>query len=219
MSFGGTCMIRMMRHALLIAVACMAISLPSFAQTAVFGVIDMEKAINGYNKRESMEAELKAKNDQVTANFNSLQKVLVLTPEEIDEYAKIITLATQDDTQKKRMAELEAKSTQFVADFNALAAKAATMTADEKTKFDTMRAQVATNDTTFKQMMADANQQILRMRDDKRLALIADIKVAVASVAKEQKINLVFSMNPQNVVYGAVDITDPVLKRLNTPAK
>lgn len=197
----------------------MAISLPSFSQTAVFGVIDMEKAINGYTKREAMEAELKAKNDQVTANFASLQKVLVLTPEEIDEYAKIITATTQDDTQKKRITELEAKSTQFVTDFNVLAAKAATMTAEEKTKFDNMRTQVATNEATFKQMMTDANQSILRMRDDKRMVLIADIKVAVASIAKEQKINLVFSMNPQNVVYGAVDITEPVIKRLNTPAK
>lgn len=212
-------MIRMMRHALLIVVAIMAISLPSFSQTAVFGVIDMEKAINGYTKREAMEAELKAKNDQVTANFASLQKVLVLTPEEIDEYAKIITATTQDDTQKKRITELEAKSTQFVTDFNVLAAKAATMTAEEKTKFDNMRTQVATNEATFKQMMTDANQSILRMRDDKRMVLIADIKVAVASIAKEQKINLVFSMNPQNVVYGAVDITEPVIKRLNTPAK
>lgn len=197
----------------------MAISLPSFSQTAVFGVIDMEKAINGYTKREAMEAELKAKNDQVTANFASLQKVLVLTPEEIDEYAKIITATTQDDIQKKRITELEAKSTQFVTDFNVLAAKAATMTAEEKTKFDNMRTQVATNEATFKQMMTDANQSILRMRDDKRMVLIADIKVAVASIAKEQKINLVFSMNPQNVVYGAVDITEPVIKRLNTPAK
>ncbi len=212
-------MIRMMRHALLIAVALMAISIPSFAQSAVFGVIDMEKAINGYSKRETMEAELKAKNDQVTANFDSLQKVLVLTPEEIDEYAKIVTSATKDDAQKKRSTELEAKATQFVADFNVLAAKGQAMTADEKTKFDTMRAQAANNENTFKQMMTDANQSILRMRDEKRLALIADIKVAVASVAKEQKINLVFSMNPQNVVYGAIDITDPVLKRLNTPAK
>ena len=212
-------MIRMMRHALLIAVSVMAISIPSFAQTAIFGVIDMEKAINGYSKREVMEAELKSKNDQVTANFDSLQKVLVLTPEEIDEYAKIVTSATKDDAQKKKAADLEAKATQFVADFNVLAAKGQAMTAEEKTKFDTMRSQVATNENTFKQMMNEANQSILRMRDEKRLALIADIKVAVATVAKEQKINLVFSMNPQNVVYGAVDITDPVLKRLNAPAK
>ncbi|MHB1460060.1 MAG: OmpH/Skp family outer membrane protein [Armatimonadota bacterium] len=212
-------MIRMMRHALLIAVALMAISIPSFAQSAVFGVIDMEKAINGYTKREAMEAELKAKNDQVTANFDSLQKVLVLTPEEIDEYAKIVTSATKDDAQKKRSADLEAKATQFVADFNALAAKGQAMTAEEKTKFDSMRAQAANNENTFKQMMTDANNSILRMRDEKRLSLISDIKVAVAAIAKEQKINLVFSMNPQNVVYGAIDITDPVIKRLNTPAK
>ncbi len=212
-------MIRMMRHALLIAVALMAISFPSFAQSAVFGVIDMEKAINGYSKREVMEAELKTKNDQVTANFDSLQKVLVLTPEEIDEYAKIVTSATKDDAQKKKATDLEAKATQFVADFNVLAAKGQAMTAEEKTKFDTMRSQVATNENTFKQMMTEANQSILRMRDEKRLALIADIKVAVAAVAKEQKINLVFSMNPSNVIYGAVDITEPVLKRLNATAK
>ena len=209
-------MIRVIRHTILAAIVFLAMAIPSFAQAPVFGVIDMEKAINDYSKRQTMEAELKATNDQVTASFSSIEKVLILTPEETDEYAKIITAKTQDDTQKKRLAELEAKAEQAKTDFNAIAAKGDKMTAEEKAKFDSIRSQYAANDNTFKQMVSNANQTILSLRDSKRLELIADIKAAVATVAKEQKINIVFSMNPQNVLYGAIDITDAVLKRVNT---
>jgi len=185
---------------------------------AAFGTVDVEKAFDNYEKKQQLDQELVKFVDQLDQKLAMRRDNRLLTPAEFDQLAglKAKEKPTADDT--KKIEELIASSKQREQELQALQQKPDTTEA-EKTRLKELTDQGNKNDQLLKDEIGKYQEEITNRQIELSRQIMQEVEAAVASVAKEKGLTLVFNKSaagePGLIIYSNVDITDEVLKKLN----
>lgn len=185
------------------------------------GVIDMGQLFNEYQEyqqanREYQEYQQKLVN-QFQARLNLRRQHFMLTS---DEYGELETLLLKGndltEADRKRVQELQSVTPRLREELAKLQSKAELSEAEKARKKELVDKQNAglqeleERSKDFERLI----QEKMRERDAEVSAkLRAKIDAMIARIAQENKLVMVF--NKDSVLYGGVDITDQVVKRLN----
>jgi len=199
---------------LLLAIAGISVlSNGAWAQgTGAFGMVDLKRVVDEYDQRKALEAQLQQMRDQMRAKLQWRANNLLLEEAELSEYENLASITNPTDQQKQRMQELEQKSRQLNEELSQLRQK------NPPTEQDTQRINQLTaienrNREALVQLQDQFEQQLNARRDEMINQMLQDIRKAVAAVAQEKKLAVVFDST--QVLYASNDITTDVIKRLN----
>jgi len=199
---------------LLLAIAGISVlSTGAWAQgTGAFGMVDLKRVVDEYDQRKALEAQLQQMRDQMRAKLQWRANNLLLEEAELSEYENLASITNPTDQQKQRMQELEQKSRQLNEELSQLRQK------NPPTEQDTQRMNQLTaienrNREALVQLQDQFEQQLNARRDEMINQMLQDIRKAVAAVAQEKKLAVVFDST--QVLYASNDITTDVIKRLN----
>lgn len=198
-------------------------SIPAMAADAKapvlsIGTVDVEKAFDGYTKKDKLQQELMANYERLKADLELRGTNKLLTEDEFKQLADLKAKPTLDDASKKKVDELLALSKQREQEFQALQQKA-NATDQEKAQLKALQDQLTKTDETLKSQEAQYNDELTKQRIDLSKQVMQDVDTAVAVIAKEKGLTIVFNKSaagdPGFIVFSSVDITDEVIKKLN----
>lgn len=200
--------------AAILAAGIFATAQPVSAQagTEQFGSVDMQKVAAAYNKSTTSESQMKGLHDQLLQVYSTQAANPMLNVDQQTQLGNLLLKANPTDADKAQIQTLESQSQK---DSQALAALQ-----QQKTLSDSDRAQLASltaeqqTGAQALQTVQDDYQQRMQQENDQLVQQISDdIRAAVAAVAKQKGLTLVFSSDA--VIYSANDITQTVIAKLN----
>lgn len=205
--------LRGVRALLAAAVVLLAFTGAAHAQAPNFAIVNFRKCAADSKLKQELDVQFAEVRKQLEGVFQKLRDAnsVFLSPAEIKELAGLYEKTQPNDTEKKRIEAL-----QTLADQRGGAAKRLDNTAnlndDQKKELEKL-AQLQQDGAAALQAVGDEFKQRIEAKgqefEDK---LAAKVKEAVAAIAKEKNITLVF--NADVVVYAASDITPDVIKAL-----
>lgn len=197
-----------------LAAVILAMTPPVWAQGGAeqFGSVDMQKVAAAYTKSTTSEATMKGLHDQLLLVYSTQAANPMLSSDQQTQLGNLLLKASPTDADKAQIQSLEAQSQK---DAQALAALQ-----QQKELTDSDRAQLAALTAEQQagaqalQGVQDDYQQRMQQENDQLVQEISDdIRAAVAAVAKQKGLSLVFSSDA--VIYSANDITQAVIAKLN----
>lgn len=182
------------------------------AQAQQFGSVDMQKVASAYTKTSASDDQFKTFKDQLTAAFSTQAANPMLNAQQQGQLGNLLLKPNPTDADKAQIQTLESQSQK---DAQALAALQ-----QQKTLSDADKAQLAQL-TGEQQSGQDALQAVqtdyqnrMQQENDKLLQQISDdIRAAVAAVAKQKGLTMVFTA--EVAIYAQNDITQAVINKLN----
>lgn len=187
----------------------------AWAQNAPqFASVDMQKVLTDSKARQQSAQEFGTLQQNLQGVLRRLEQgsARFLNEAEIRELVKLYENTRPGDAEKKRIGELEQKGDLAAAQLRRLEQIANPDDAQRKQFADLNAAQQKGSETL--QTVLGEYQTRLRTREGEiQTKLEADIRAAIAQVAKEKNIAVVFPS--QVALYAANDITADVLKVLN----
>jgi len=182
-----------------------------------FGTVDIEKAYAGYQKSAQIREELKAAYDKANLKLDLMKANKLLTQEEITELVDLNTKDKQTDADKARISVLLDASKNRDQELQTLEQKQDATDAEKARRQELLDQRKKSEDAHKKAF--ETYQKDLGTQENELLAAAKkDIVDAVAAVAKDKSIAIVFNRSiglADFIVYSSVDITDDVVKRLN----
>jgi len=180
-----------------------------------FATVDVGKLLEQYKTRQVMISDLRALETKFAARLARRDNMPLLTEEEhklLDQLNEKEGGQTADD--KKKIQELTEKAQKLSNELQALRQK------PSKDLTDADKARLA----ELERALANAQQQFASLKDDlsntaqqesgkRQEALTKAIKEAVAKVAEQKGLSIVFTTDV--ALYAGIDITAPVLAELN----
>ncbi len=177
-----------------------------------FGMVDLKRVVDEYEQRKTLEAQLQQMRDQMRARLQWRANNLLLEESEISEYENLAGLANPNDQQKQRMQQIEQKSQQLNQELSQLRQKNPP-SEQEVQRINQLTAIENRNKETLVQMQDQFEQQLNARRDEMINQMLQEIRKAVAAVAQEKGLAVVFDST--QVLFASNDITSDVIKRLN----
>jgi Skp family chaperone for outer membrane proteins len=185
---------------------------PAPSQAPVIASVDMSKIIAGYSKKASADAAFQAVAQQYQDIYKTQTANAMLDADDQNKLGQLLLLgdsATPD--QKQQIADLETKAGTASDNLAALQQNKA-LTDDQKMQLQQLTQQQQDGQGALKDI-GDQYQQTLDQRNQSMSANIAaDIRVAVAAVAKNQGVTVVFDNSV--AIYSSIDLTDAVIAKL-----
>lgn len=199
---------------LLIAIAGMiGLTAGAWAQgQSTFGMVDLKRVVDEYEQRKTLESQLQQMRDQMRAKLQWRANNLLLEEAEITEYENLASITNPTDQQKQRMQQIEQKSQQLNQELSQLRQKNPP-SEQEVQRINQLTAIENRNKETLMRMQDEYEQQLNTKRDEMINQMLQDIRKAVAAVAQEKKLAVVFDST--QVLYASNDITSDVIRRLN----
>lgn len=179
---------------------------------STFGTVDVEKAFNESPLKLELEQNLEAEVKQVTQWLQLRSANKLLTDEEFKQLFDLSTKADATEADKSKVQELQALSKQREGTLQTLEHQTS-VTDDEQKQLNELRERAKSSQTAIEAELKTKDEELGNKRVDLSKQVMEEVEAAVAAVAKEKKLTLVFSK--QYVIYSGADITDDVLKRLN----
>ncbi|GBC93634.1 hypothetical protein HRbin15_02135 [bacterium HR15] len=186
------------------------------AQAQTFGVVDYERIINEVQLTQESLRELQTLQQRYQQAFQSLQESLILTDEERQELANLLLQPNLNDQQKKRVDELKNTARQRADELQSLRQKA-NPTETEKAALERFTQMEARSREALQLLGQQWGQELNQQAETRRAQVQKRIREVIAQVAKEKKVQVVFST--EAVLYCENDLTDEVIKRLNAAKK
>lgn len=195
---------------------------PAFSADAknaspVFASVDLIKVLDGYDKRKAKVQELMGLQTSMQMKLDLRDNNKLLSDEEFKQLADLKSVANPTADDQKKMNDIIAADRQREQEFQALQQK--------QTLNDTEKAQLreysARMDRVASSLNSDKEKYDAELRKkgaDLDRQTSEELDVAIASVAKEKGVGMVFSKTVGQVpfiLYSNVDISDDVLKKLN----
>lgn len=188
---------------------------PAAAPTgAAFGSVDMQRC--------AQESKLRADSEQEWRSYaQSLDKALqklgggssrLLGEADIKALAALYEKPQLNPAEQKQASDLEAKADAAGAELSRLQQNASPSDADKK-RFDELTKAQQSGDAVLQGIRDDYNGRVQQRREELLQKLTGQIRDAVAKVAKDKGLGVVF--DAQVAVYTANDITPDVIKMLN----
>jgi Skp family chaperone for outer membrane proteins len=191
-------------------------ALLTLASAQSVGMVDYERIVNEAQLTQESLRELQALQQLYQQAFQSLQESLILTDEERQELANLLMQPNLNDQQKKRLEALKTTARQRADELQALRQKA-NPTETEKAALERFTQMEARSREALQLLGQQWGQEFNQQAETRRAQVQKRIREVIAQVAKEKKIQVVFSA--EVVLYCENDLTDEVIKRLNTRAK
>ncbi len=182
-----------------------------------FGTVDIEKAYAGYQKSAQIKEELKNAYDKANLKLDLMKANKLLTPEEIAELVELSTKDKQTEADKARINALLDISKKRDQEMQTLEQKQDATDA-EKARLQQLIEQRKNSEEAYKKSFESLQKELNNKENELLGAAKKDIVDAVAAVAKEKGISIVFNRSiglADFIIYSAVDITDDVIKKLN----
>jgi len=177
------------------------------------GVVDYERIVNEAQLTQESLRELQTLQQRYQQAFQSLQENLILTDEERQEFANLLMQPNLNDQQKQRLEALKTTARQRADELQALRQKA-NPTETEKAALERFTQMEARSREALQLLGQQWSQEFNQQAETRRSQVQKRIREVIAQVAKEKKIQVVFSA--EAVFYCENDLTDEVIKRLNT---
>jgi len=177
------------------------------------GVVDYERIVNEAQLTQESLRELQTLQQRYQQAFQSLQENLILTDEERQEFANLLMQPNLNDQQKQRLEALKTTARQRADELQALRQKA-NPTETEKAALERFTQMEARSREALQLLGQQWSQEFNQQAETRRSQVQKRIREVIAQVAKEKKIQVVFSA--EVVFYCENDLTDEVIKRLNT---
>lgn len=183
------------------------------AETApVFASVDMSKVIANYSKRASADAAFQQAQQQFQDVFKTQTANSMLDAADQQKLGSLLLLgdsATQD--QKQQIADLETQASTASNSLAALQQKQDASDAD-KIQLQQLTQQQQAGQQALQDIADSYRQQLDQKNQQLSADIAADIKVAVAAVAKQQGISVVFDSTV--AIYTSTDLTQAVITKL-----
>ncbi len=176
------------------------------------GVVDYERIVNEAQLTQESLRELQTLQQRYQQAFQSLQENLILTDEERQEFANLLMQPNLNDQQKQRLEALKTTARQRADELQALRQKA-NPTETEKAALERFTQMEARSREALQLLGQQWSQEFNQQAETRRSQVQKRIREVIAQVAKEKKIQVVFST--ETVLYCENDLTDEVIKRLN----
>jgi Skp family chaperone for outer membrane proteins len=176
------------------------------------GVVDYERIVNEAQLTQESLRELQTLQQRYQQAFQSLQENLILTDEERQEFANLLMQPNLNDQQKQRLEALKTIARQRADELQALRQKA-NPTETEKAALERFTQMEARSREAIQLLGQQWSQEFNQQAETRRSQVQKRIREVIAQVAKEKKIQVVFSA--ETVLYCENDLTDEVIKRLN----
>lgn len=187
------------------------------ATGVLFGGVDMEAAFNASPKKKDNEAKFQAMVAQMQQKIDLHQKNRLLTAEEFKQLVDITTKPNPTPEEKAKADELLNLSKARDQELQALQQKKDATDAD-KARLKALQDQLAMSDQAIREEAAQYADEIEKAREALSNEVKVDIYNAVAAIAKEKGLSVVFNKTAGDLIlvaYTQVDITDDVIKRLS----
>lgn len=198
--------------ALAAVVIAFSIATPARAQ-GQFAIVNFRKCATEAKFKQELDAKFAELRKRLEAVFQKLKdaNAVFLSPAEIKELAGLYEKPQPNDAEKKRIETL-----QQIADQRAGAARrldnTATPTDEQKKELEKLAQMQQDGAAALQEVGNDFSKRVETQGTDFEEQLSAKVKEAVAAVAKEKNLLIVFDSNV--VVYAAADITPDVIKIL-----
>ncbi len=184
----------------------------TLAHAQTVGMVDFERVVNESQLTQDSLRELQTLQQRYQQAFQSLQESLILTDEERQELTQLLLQPNLNDNQKKRVDALKATARQRADELQSLRQKA-NPTETEKAALERFTQMEARSREALQLLSQQWGQEFNQQAEARRSQVQKRIREVIAQVAKEKKVQVVFSADM--VLYCENDLTDEVIKRLN----
>ena len=176
------------------------------------GSVDLQKVLNGYTKKSTADAAMKTQVDAYTSVFNMQKSDMMLSEADQQSLGALLLKATPTPADQAQIQALQTRSQADYSELTALQQKA------NLTPADTTRLAALTKEQQQgQQALQDIHDSYTQLLDQKNQAeadlLAADVKSAVAAVAQERNLAVVFDSSL--AIYASNDVTQLVINHLN----
>ncbi|GIV08992.1 MAG: hypothetical protein KatS3mg019_1083 [Fimbriimonadales bacterium] len=182
------------------------------AHAQAFGVVDYERVINESTFVKSSLEQLQALEARYRGVLQTLQENIILTDEERQELTNLLLAANLNDAQRQRAQQLTQTSRQRAEELQQLRQKPQP-SETEKAALERFTQMEARGREAIQALAQQLTQQLEQQLQQSREQVRKTVRETIAQVAKEKRLNLVFSADA--VLYAENDITEDVIKKLN----
>lgn len=185
----------------------------AFAQGAI-GVVDTQAVESGYDKLNDQLMALQTEVQARQAEMEALSQYLLLPDAEWAEAKSLLSkpLAERTEAELGRIGALAQQMNTILSEWRQLSSKQP-LTPEEKTNFDAINARKNTRSAEMGEMETSYNAIFKERAQTIFTNARTQILAAVAQVAQQQQMSIVVERGA--VLYGGVNITDPVIKFIN----
>jgi Skp family chaperone for outer membrane proteins len=200
--------------------------LPAGAQTtSPVGYIDMEKVFNGADAKKAGEDKVNELAKKFAEREQSLKDASLLSPKTWQEYRALLEKEKPAPADTTALATIKTQLAALDTELKTL--QQTTPSSDaQKARLNELNGNVTANSGNLQSVDGDYAQQLSKLQTDLRAAIIKEIQTATAQVMKNRNLSVVLnraaSMGEDAqllVVAGGTDLTDDVLKQVNSNRK
>ena len=205
---------RGVRTLLAAAVLLLAFGGAARAQTVQFGIVNFRKCAAESKLKQELDVKFAELRRQLEGVFQKMRdaNAVFLSPAEIKELAGLYEKAQPSDVEKKRIEALQQLADQRAGAAKRLENTAGTLNDEQKKELEKLAQMQQDGATALQGVGDDFKQRIDTRGQEYEDQLAAKVKEAVAAIAKEKNLALVF--NADVVIYAATDVTPDVIKAL-----
>lgn len=180
-----------------------------------FATVDVQKINDNYKLKAVLETQFQQLQAKWQGRLARRQNMPLLTEDEQKQIDAIEEKGpNQTDADKATLKQLTDKAQQLNNQLVALRQKKESdLTDADKTQLATLEAAIAKASDQYNSMQDQMKAELTNFDNQNSDLLVKNIRAAVAQVAKDKGITIVF--NNQVVLFSGVDITDQVLAILN----
>ncbi|MEN6372788.1 MAG: OmpH family outer membrane protein [Armatimonadota bacterium] len=180
--------------------------------SASLGYVDAATVFEKYTKTEKAKADLEAFAKQLDLQLKTLDANKMLDDNDSKELLALVIKQNPTESEKARIKELQDKEKTLDAELKSLQAKTEP-TDQEKARQKELMDMASKSEDNCKKMSQSAETDFTAKRDSVFTDLRNDIMKVIEEVAKQKKIDVV--IDKVAVYYGGVDLTQPVIDKLN----
>jgi Skp family chaperone for outer membrane proteins len=180
----------------------------------VFGTVDFKKLSAEYKAKDQVEGKLKGMQAQFQARLSRRDNMPLLSEEDQKTLDSLYEKENQTDGDKAKIKEIEDKAKKASDEIQGLSQKKDTELTDaEKKRLQETGQKIKDAQQKFAAMKDDLSQQFDRFGSGQQDDLMKNIKAAIAKVAEQKGLSIVFSSDV--ALYAGTDITPQVVTELN----
>jgi Skp family chaperone for outer membrane proteins len=181
---------------------------------SVFATVDFQKISNEYKAKQAVETDLANMQARFQGRLTRRAEMPCLSEEE---HVQLDALREKESTtqtaeDKKKIADFETKGGKLSEELQSLRQKK-DLTDAEKKRLQELEAALVRTQQRYAALKDELEGKIREYGVSKSEALMKEIRAAIAKVAEQRGIAIVF--NSEVALYAGVDITQPVLGELN----
>jgi Skp family chaperone for outer membrane proteins len=204
----------------LIILVCAALMVTTYVAVAQnsgpaqsIGVVNMDQVTADYEKAKAASAELKDMASKFDKQLNWMRQHALLSDKEITELIQLRMKDKPTATEQARIAALEDLDKQRETELRQLQNQS-NLSAQQKQKVTDYQGYATQSVKAMEQTRKDFQQQINTRNDQLTSDVAKDVRDAVAVISQEKNTPVVLQKSA--VIQGGSDITDAVVKKLNS---